>query len=451
MFKPVPSRVNFPSMERDILQFWKDRDIFHRTESEREGKPIFTLYEGPPTANGSPGIHHVLARVFKDVIPRYKTMKGFRCVRKGGWDTHGLPVELEIEKELGLKSKRDIEEYGIEQFNRKCRESVFRYVKEWEDMTDRIGFWVDMEHPYITLDNEYVETGWWILRQLWDKGLLYKDIKGTPHCPRCVTSLSSHEVALGYQENTEDPSIFVKFPLSEPLAAPPGSASGRKQRTHLLSGLDHHSLDAPRQHRPGRGRGCRLLRYRGRGRKWTGAPDYGLRPRGTHHQGVPPRGGYAQGVQPGGPHLSEAVRPQGVRGGHALFRAKRRARHGKGDQPWDCPGVHAEGGWRRLRIPRRWYWHRAYRPRLRRRGPGGRQGARPGLCTVCGPPGAGHRSYPSPESSSRTPMGTSSPTSKRGACSITATCTATPTPSAGAAMRPAVLRQDLLVHPHHSR
>ena len=212
MFRQVSSRVNFPEMETGILQFWKDFDIFHKTEEgDMSEKPLFMLYEGPPTANGSPGIHHVLARVFKDIICRYKTMKGYRCLRKGGWDTHGLPVELEVERELGLKSKRDIEEYGIEEFNQRCRESVFRYVREWESMTDRIGFWVDMEHPYVTLENDYIETGWWILRQLWDKGLLYKDIKGTPHCPRCVTSLSSHEEALGYQENTPDPSVYIKF------------------------------------------------------------------------------------------------------------------------------------------------------------------------------------------------------------------------------------------------
>ena len=212
MFGPVSSRADFPEMEKRVLQFWKDADIFHRSE-EGDDKPLFMLYEGPPTANGSPGIHHVLARVYKDIICRYKTMKGYRCLRKGGWDAHGLPVELEVEKELGLKSKRDIEEYGIERFNQKCRESVFRYVKDWESMTDRVGFWVDMEHPYVTLDNDYIETGWWILRQLWDKGLVYQDIKGTPHCPRCVTSLSSHEVALGYQEDTPDPSVYVKFRL----------------------------------------------------------------------------------------------------------------------------------------------------------------------------------------------------------------------------------------------
>ncbi len=215
MFKPVSSKINFPELERDILQWWKDEDIFHRTEREREGGPLFMLFEGPPTANGSPGIHHVLARVFKDIICRYKTMKGFRCLRKGGWDTHGLPVELEIERELGLTTKRDIEAYGVEKFNQSCRDSVFRYVKEWESMTDRIAFWVDMEHPYITLENSYIETGWWIIKELWDKGLVYQGMKGTPHCPRCVTSLSSHEVALGYQENTPDPSVYVKFRLAE--------------------------------------------------------------------------------------------------------------------------------------------------------------------------------------------------------------------------------------------
>ena len=211
MFSPVSSRVSFPELDARVLQQWKERDVFRRAESEREGAPRFMLYDGPPTANGSPGIHHVLARIFKDVICRYRTMKGYQVLRKGGWDTHGLPVELGIEQELGLTSKRDIEEYGIEEFNRKCRESVFRYVKEWEEMTDRIGFWVDMDAPYVTLENDYIETGWWILKTLWDRGLLYQGLRGTPHCPRCVTSLSSHELALGYQEDTPDPSVFVKF------------------------------------------------------------------------------------------------------------------------------------------------------------------------------------------------------------------------------------------------
>ncbi|MBI2871902.1 MAG: isoleucine--tRNA ligase [Chloroflexi bacterium] len=215
MFRPVPSKVSFAELDKRILQLWRERDIYRRSESEREGAPLFVLYEGPPTANGSPGIHHVLARVFKDVIPRYKTMKGFHSLRKGGWDTHGLPVELEVEKELGLSSKREIEEYGVAAFNRLCRESVFRYVKEWEAMTERIGFWIDMAHPYVTLENDYIETGWWMLHQLWDKGLIYEGMKGTPHCPRCVTSLSSHEVALGYREDTPDPSVYIRFPLEE--------------------------------------------------------------------------------------------------------------------------------------------------------------------------------------------------------------------------------------------
>ena len=232
MFTPVPSRVNLPELDARILDYWKERDIFRRTETERPDAPQFMLYEGPPTANGSPGIHHVLARVFKDVICRYRTMKGYRCLRKGGWDTHGLPVELEIEKELGLTSKREIEEYGIANFNQRCRESVFRYVKEWEALTDRIGFWVDMEHPYVTLDNDFIETGWWILKELWDKGLLYEGLRGTPHCPRCETSLSSHEVALGYQENTPDPSVFVQFLLNEPA---PGLPLDSTIPTYLLA------------------------------------------------------------------------------------------------------------------------------------------------------------------------------------------------------------------------
>ena len=214
-FDVVSSRVNFPDLDAEVLDYWKQRDVFRRSSDERPDAPLFMMYEGPPTANGSPGIHHVLARVFKDVISRYRTMKGCRVIRKGGWDTHGLPVELQIEQELGISTKREIEELGISEFNRRCRESVFRYVKEWEVMTDRIGYWVDMDDPYVTLENDYIETGWWILKQLWDRGLLYQDRRGAPHCPRCVSSLSSHEVALGYRENTPDPSVFVKFEAIE--------------------------------------------------------------------------------------------------------------------------------------------------------------------------------------------------------------------------------------------
>ncbi|MBI4200035.1 MAG: isoleucine--tRNA ligase [Chloroflexi bacterium] len=224
-FKPVSSKVSFPKLEEDVLRFWKERDVFHQVDRARKDSPVFMLYEGPPTANGTPGIHHVLARVFKDIIPRYKTMKGFRPIRKGGWDTHGLPVELEIEKELGLSSKRQIEEYGIERFNARCKESVMRYVMEWEELTERIAFWLDLADPYITFQNGYIESCWWVLRQLWDQGLVERGYKVAPHCPRCVTTLSSHEVALGYQEDTPDPSIFVRFRLSVDQSTGP-SVSG---------------------------------------------------------------------------------------------------------------------------------------------------------------------------------------------------------------------------------
>ena len=221
MFQPVDSRVSFPEMERRILRFWKEHDIFRKSIEERPEERLYVFYEGPPTANARPGVHHVLSRAFKDLFPRYKTMRGYRVPRKAGWDTHGLPVELEVERELGLKSKPEIEEFGIEEFNRRCRESVFRYVKEWEALTERIGFWLDMEHPYITYDNEYIESVWWIVKQLWDKGLVYLDYRSTPHCPRCGTSLSDGEVALGYREDTPDPSVYVKFRLLDPLPGVP--------------------------------------------------------------------------------------------------------------------------------------------------------------------------------------------------------------------------------------
>jgi len=210
MFKPVASKVNFPELEQRILSFWQERRIFEQSVEQRQGGPQYVLYEGPPTANASPGIHHVLARVFKDIFPRYKAMKGYYAPRRAGWDTHGLPVELEVENELGLKSKPDIEAYGVAEFNSRCRQNVLRYVKEWEELTDRIGFWIDMEHPYITFENGYIETCWWMVKQLWEKGLIYQGYKVTPHCPRCETSLSSHEVALGYDE-VDDPSVYIKF------------------------------------------------------------------------------------------------------------------------------------------------------------------------------------------------------------------------------------------------
>jgi isoleucyl-tRNA synthetase len=212
MFKEVPSKVNFSEMEEGVLRFWKENNIFEKSLEIRQDAPRYVFYEGPPTANGLPGTHHVLARVFKDLFPRYKTMQGYYVLRKGGWDTHGLPVELEIERELGLNNKQAIEDYGVAEFNAQCRESVFRYVREWEELTDRIGFWIDMDDPYVTLKNEYIESVWWILKQFWDRDLIYQGYKVVPYCPRCGTPLSDHEVAMGYDE-AEDPSIYVKFPV----------------------------------------------------------------------------------------------------------------------------------------------------------------------------------------------------------------------------------------------
>ncbi len=215
MFKPVNSRVSFPKLEEEIIRFWKERDIFRKSIEERPEDKVYVFYEGPPTANARPGVHHVLSRAFKDLFPRYKTMRGYRVPRKAGWDTHGLPVELEVERELGLKSKPEIEQFGIEEFNRRCRASVFRYVQDWEALTERIGFWLDMANPYVTFDDNYIESVWWIVKQLWDKNLIYLDYRSTPHCPRCGTSLSDAEVALGYKEDTPDPSIYIKFRLTE--------------------------------------------------------------------------------------------------------------------------------------------------------------------------------------------------------------------------------------------
>ncbi len=222
MFLPVSSKANFPQVEENILNLWRNNNVFGRSVDARRGAPRFVLYEGPPTANGNPGIHHVLSRIFKDIIPRYKAMKGYYTPRIAGWDTHGLPVELEVERELGFSGKAQIEEYGVDRFNARCRESVFSYLKEWEALTERIAFWIDLKHPYITMDNKYIETGWWAIKQMWDKGLIYQGYKVTPHCPRCGTSLSSHEVALGYQDNVEDPSVYIKFKVAKSLYTSPG-------------------------------------------------------------------------------------------------------------------------------------------------------------------------------------------------------------------------------------
>lgn len=204
--------VEFHKLEEKIIKFWKENRIFEKSIERRKKAPNFVFYEGPPTANGKPGIHHLEARVFKDIICRYKTMNSFKVIRKSGWDTHGLPVELEIEKKLGLRSKKDIEKFGVAKFNQECKSSVWQYKKDWEDLTEKIGYWLDMDNPYITYKTNYIETVWWLLKQVWQKKLLYQDYKVVPYCPRCGTSLSSHEVAQGYKKIAE-PAIFVKFQL----------------------------------------------------------------------------------------------------------------------------------------------------------------------------------------------------------------------------------------------
>ncbi|HKF81348.1 MAG TPA: isoleucine--tRNA ligase [Solirubrobacterales bacterium] len=217
-FEPVDPKQSFPDLEERVLARWREEGVFERSLAQREGAPVWSFYEGPPTANGRPGSHHVLARVFKDVYPRYKTMCGFRVPRKAGWDCHGLPVELEVEKQLGISSKQEIEEFGIAEFNQRCRESVFEYVEDWNKLTERIGFWIDLDDPYVTLEDDYIESVWWSLKQLWDKDRLYEGHKVVPYCPRCGTALSSHEVAQGY-EDVKDPSIYVRFPLLDDDAA----------------------------------------------------------------------------------------------------------------------------------------------------------------------------------------------------------------------------------------
>lgn len=210
MYKKVTTDLNFVEREKEVLKHWKDNEIFKQSLKFREGCEAFTFYDGPPTANGKPHIGHIITRTMKDIIPRFKSMKGYNVLRKAGWDTHGLPVELEVEKLLGINGKPQIEKYGVEPFIHKCKESVWKYKHEWEEMSDRVGFWADMEDPYVTYHNSYIESVWWALRQIWDKGLLYKGHKIVPYCPRCGTSLSSHEVAQGYKD-VKEASIYVKF------------------------------------------------------------------------------------------------------------------------------------------------------------------------------------------------------------------------------------------------
>ena len=212
MYKKVELKNGFVGMEHEMAEVWKEKNIIKKNFDMNKGKRYFTFYDGPPTANGMPHAGHIITRVMKDIIPRYKVMKGYQVIRKAGWDTHGLPVELEIEKKLGISGKEQIEEYGVEKFVKECKESVFKYVHEWEEMTNKVGYWVDMEHPYVTYYNEYIESVWWALKEMWNKGLLYEGHKVMPYCPRCGTALSSHEVAQGYKD-VKDLTCIAKFKL----------------------------------------------------------------------------------------------------------------------------------------------------------------------------------------------------------------------------------------------
>jgi isoleucyl-tRNA synthetase len=212
--RPVDPGQSFPPLEEEVLQRWRERDVFRESLRRREGAQPWVFYEGPPTANGRPGAHHVLARAFKDIYPRFKAMRGFLVERKGGWDCHGLPVEIAVQQQLGIDNKHEIEAYGIAEFNQRCRESVFEYLEDWSALTERIGFWLDLDDAYRTMDPSYIESVWWALREIHDKGLLYEGHKVVPYCPGCGTALSSHEVALGYREIV-DPSVYVRFPVVE--------------------------------------------------------------------------------------------------------------------------------------------------------------------------------------------------------------------------------------------
>ncbi len=223
LFPALARQPDLPAIEREMLKRWREEKVSERSLTRNADGPVWTFYEGPPTANGKPGVHHVEARTFKDVFLRFRTMRGFRVARKAGWDCHGLPVEVAVERELGLSGKKDIESYGVAEFNARCRESVLRYVDAWEHMTMRMGYWVDLSAAYKTMDSGYIESVWWSLRVAFDKGLLVRDFRITPYCPRCGTPLSDHELGQpGGYETVTDPAVTVRFPLRDlPAGANP--------------------------------------------------------------------------------------------------------------------------------------------------------------------------------------------------------------------------------------
>jgi len=233
VFEKVDQKVSFPALEVHLMQRWKDEGTFERSLEMREGRPRFVFYEGPPTANGKPATHHILARAFKDLFGRYKTMKGFYVERKAGWDTHGLPVEIEVEKKLGISGKFEIEnEIGVERFNELCRQSVFEYVDDWRIFSERMAFWQDYDHAYWTLTSDYIQSVWWALSEMWKQDLIYKGFRVAPYCSRCATPLSSHELAQGYRDNVPDPSVFIKFRLKKD---PPGARRAHHENTSILA------------------------------------------------------------------------------------------------------------------------------------------------------------------------------------------------------------------------
>ena len=235
-FALMPADEPAAALEQALLVRWREERLFEQTLAQHEGAPPFVFYEGPPTANGRPGIHHVFARTIKDLFCRHRAMSGYRVERKAGWDTHGLPVEIEVEKRLGLAGKADIETLGVAEFNRFCRESVFTYRAEWELLSERIGYWLDYAHPYVTYTNDYIESVWWSLSVLHDKGLLSRGHKILPYCPRCGTTLSSHEVAQGY-EDVSDPSVYIALDLGQvggEVVEDAADLPGRTQRRILV-------------------------------------------------------------------------------------------------------------------------------------------------------------------------------------------------------------------------
>ena len=272
-FAPVDPKQSFPELEERILERWRERDVFHRSFTNREGAPLWSFYEGPPTANGRPGSHHVLARVFKDIYPRFKTMTGHQVPRKAGWDCHGLPVELEVERELGITSKEEIEEFGIAEFNARCRESVFRYVEDWNRLTERIGFWLDLDDPYVTMTNEYIESVWWALRRMWDDGRLYEDYKVVPVLPA-----RRHRPLLARGR----PGLPGRRGPGRLREAPCPGSGGAPGARRSAAGLDDDALDADHQ--------------RG-GRRWAGdrvRPSSGRRSRSSCWRGTVSRTSWAR-------------------------------------------------------------------------------------------------------------------------------------------------------------